>query len=256
MPARAAVGVTQDAEDLAQLEEGRAAEAAGREGAVEVPEGQAVRRDVEVVVPALLVLERVGVGHEVATHAVGVDELLHAGDLVDVVVVRGVDVLDPADRLVGDAQRLEDLVVEAVVAEEQLVDDPQEVAALGALDDPVVVGRGERDDLADGVAVERLVARALPLGRVVEGADADDRALALHQARHGVHGADAAGVGQRDRRALEVLDGQLVVPGLLDHVLVGGPEVDEVHLLGRLDRGHDERAACRRPSAGRWRDRS
>jgi hypothetical protein len=80
-----------------------------------------VRRDVEVVVTALLVLERVGVGHEVAAHAVGVDELLHAGDLVDVVVVRGVDVLDPADRLVGDAQRLEDLVVEAVVAEEQLV---------------------------------------------------------------------------------------------------------------------------------------
>ena len=211
--ARAAVGVAQDAEDLAQLEEGRPAEAAGREGAVEVPEGQAVRRDVEVVVPALLVLERVGVGHEVAAHAVGVDELLHAGDLVDVVVVRGVDVLDPADRLVGDAQRLEDLVVEAVVAEEQLVDDPQEVAALGALDDPVVVGRGQRDDLADGVAVERLVARALPLGGVVEGADADDRALARHEARHRVHGADAAGVGQRDRRALEVLDRQLVVRG-------------------------------------------
>ncbi len=238
----AAVGVTQDAEDLAQLEEGRAAEATGREGAVEVPEGQAVRRDVEVVVATLLVLERVGVGHEVAAHAVGVDELLHAGDLVDVVVVRGVDVLDPADRLVGDAQRLEDLVVEAVVAEEQLVDDPQEVAALGALDDAVVVGRGQRDDLADGVAVERLVARALPLGRVVEGADADDRALARHEPGHRVHGADATGVGQRDRRALEVLDGQLVVPRLLDHVLVGGPEVDEVHLLRRLDRGHDQGA--------------
>ena len=84
------------------------------EGAVEVPQGQAVRRDVEVGVPALLVLERVGVGHQVAAHAVGVDQLLHPGDLVDLVVVRGVDVLDPADRLVRDAQRLEDLVVEAV----------------------------------------------------------------------------------------------------------------------------------------------
>ena len=126
----AAVRVAQDAEDLAQLEEGCPAEPAGGEGAVEVPQGQAVRRDVEVVVSPLLVLERVGVGHEVAAHAVGMDQLLHASDLVDVVVVRRVDVLDPADRLVRDAQRLEDLVVEAVVAEEQLLQDPQEVAAL------------------------------------------------------------------------------------------------------------------------------
>ena len=54
----------------------------------------------------------------VAARTRGVDELLDAGD-VDVVVVRGVDVLDPADRLVGDAQALEDLVVEAVLPEEQ-----------------------------------------------------------------------------------------------------------------------------------------
>ena len=54
------------------------------------------------------------------------------------------------------------------------------------------------------------VARALELGRVLEGAGADDAALALHEARHGVHRADAAGVGQRDRRALEVGGGQLV----------------------------------------------
>ena len=35
-----------------------------------------------------LVLQRVGVGHQVAAHAVGVDQLLHPGRLVDVVVVR------------------------------------------------------------------------------------------------------------------------------------------------------------------------
>ena len=90
--------------------------------AVEVPQGQAVAGDVEVGVAPLAVLQRVGVGHEVAAHPVGVDELLDAGDLVDVVVVGRRDVLDPADRLVRDAQALEDLVVEAVLAEEQLVD--------------------------------------------------------------------------------------------------------------------------------------
>ena len=174
----AAVGVAQDAEDLAQPQDRLAAEAAGREVALEVPQGQAVAGDVEVGVAALAVLQRVGVGHEVAAHAVGVDELLDAGRLVDVVVVVGRDVLHPADRLVGDAQALEDLVVEAVLAEQQLVDDAQEVAGLGALDDPVVVGAGQREDLGDGVAVERLLARALPLGGVVQRADADDRALA------------------------------------------------------------------------------
>ena len=89
--------------------------------AVEVPQGQAVLDDVEVGVAALAVLQRVGVGHQVAAHPVGVDQLLHPGGLVDVVVVRGGDVPDPADRLVRDAQRAEDLVVEAVLAEQQLV---------------------------------------------------------------------------------------------------------------------------------------
>ena len=240
----AAVRVAQDAEDLAQLEERLAAEPAGGEGAVEVPQGQAVAGDVEVLVAPLLVLQRVGVGHQVAAHAVGVDELLHPGDLVDVVVVRGVDVAHPADRLVGDAQALEDLVVEAVLAEQERVHHAQEVAGLGALDDPVVVGAGEREDLADGVAVERLQAGAEPLGGVLERADADDRALALHQAGHRVHGADGAGVGERDRGALEVLDGQLAAAGLLDHLLVGGPEVGEVHRLGGLDRGHQQLAGA------------
>ena len=36
----------------------------------------------------------------------------------------------------------------------------------------------------------------------------------------------------------------LLAAGLAHDVLVGGPEVDEVHLLGRLDRGDDEGAAA------------
>ncbi len=116
----AAVRVAQDAEDLAQRGDRLAAEAAGGELAVEVPQGQAVADDVEVGVAALAVLQRVGVGHQVAAHPVGVDELLHPGGLVDVVLVRGRDVLLPADRLVRDAQRGEDAVVEAVLAEQQL----------------------------------------------------------------------------------------------------------------------------------------
>ena len=65
-----------------------AAERAGGELAVEVPQGQPVRLDLEVGVAALAVLQRVGVGHQVAAHPVGVDQLEDPGLLADLVVVR------------------------------------------------------------------------------------------------------------------------------------------------------------------------
>ena len=55
--------------------------------AVEVPQGQPVRLDLEVGVAALPVLQRVGVGHHVAAHPVGVDQLEDPGLLADLVVV-------------------------------------------------------------------------------------------------------------------------------------------------------------------------
>ena len=169
---RPAVRVAQDAEDGAQLHEppALAAERPGRELAVEVPQRQAVRLHRQVGVAALAVLQRVGVGHQVAAHAVGVDQLEGAGLLADLVVVGERDVLGPADRLVRDPQRGEDLVEELLLAEQQVVHPAQEVAGLRALDDPVVVGRGQRHDLADGVAGDRLVGGAFVLGRVLHRA--------------------------------------------------------------------------------------
>ena len=83
--------------------------------------------------------QRVDVGHQVAAVAVGRDQLDDAAVLVlDRVGVVGA----PAHRLVRDAELAEDLV-EEVVVEQQLVDGAQEVAGLRALDDAVVVGRGE-----------------------------------------------------------------------------------------------------------------
>ena len=79
----AAVGVAQHAEYLAQLHPRLAAETAGGELPLQVPERQAVLVDVQVGVLALLVLQRVGVGHEVAAHPVGVDQLVHPGGLGD-----------------------------------------------------------------------------------------------------------------------------------------------------------------------------
>ena len=99
----AAVGVAQDAEDVAQLHEAPAlaAEGPGRELAVEVPQGEAVRLHLEVGVAALAVLQRVGVGHEVAADPVGVDQLEDPRLLDDVVVVAGDHVARPS----GSARR-------------------------------------------------------------------------------------------------------------------------------------------------------
>ena len=145
----AAVGVAQDAEDLAHLHQALAAgEAAGGELAVEVPQRQPVGLDVEVVVAALAVLQRVGVGHQVAADPIGVDHLHDPGLLGDLVLVVGADVLGPADRLVRDPQRAEDVVVEAVLAEQQGVQPGEVLTRLRALDDAVVVRRRQRHDLA------------------------------------------------------------------------------------------------------------
>ncbi len=102
--------------------------------------------------------------------------------------------------------------------------------------------RGHRDGLADARVREPLRAGAGELGRVVERADADDASLALHEARHRVHGADAAWVRERDGRAGEVAGLELVRAGLLDDRLVGGHELGEVHRLARLDARHEQRA--------------
>src|SRR5690606_20833333 len=96
------------------------------------------------------------------------------------------------------------------LADEQLVHLLQELARPGALDDTVVVRAREGDRLADAELGERLRAGALERRRVLERAGADDAALALHEARHGVLGADAARVGERDRGALEVVGRELV----------------------------------------------
>ncbi len=151
-----------------------------------------------------------------------------------------VGVVDPpAHRLVRDAEFAEDLVEELVV-EQQLVDGAQEVAGLRALDDAVIVGRGQGDQLADAELVDALLAGALELGRVLHGAGADDGALTAHEPRHRVHGADGARVGQRDGDAGEVLGGQLAVAGPAHDVLVGGDELAELHCLATLDGGHDQ----------------
>jgi hypothetical protein len=132
----------------------------------------------------------------VTTDPERIDQFLNPGRLVDGVAEVDRDVGGPVDRVVGDAQRREDVLVERLLPGQQFVNLLEELARTGTLNDAVVIGGGEGDGLADGQVDEGAFARALELGRVIEGTGADDAALALHQARNRVLGSDTTRVGQ------------------------------------------------------------
>ena len=98
----AGVGVAQHAKNLPKFHQGATAEASGGELPVQIPQRQPVAEHVEVGMGTLLVLQRIGVGHQVPSDPVGVDDLLHPDRLVQVRFVTGGDVVGPANRLVGD----------------------------------------------------------------------------------------------------------------------------------------------------------
>ena len=246
-PDRPAIGIAQYAEKLAQLHPVGAADAASEELAVEVPDRQPVRERVELdrhhrILPA----QWIEVSNEVASHAIDANQRgnLHLLLQHRLLTVDRVDVWMPLDRFVGHVESGEDLVVEAVLAEQQLVDALQEQPALGALDDAMVVGARDGDDLGDAERRQVLAVGALELGRVVDAADADDDALTRHQPRDALHGPDRPGVGECDVGALEVVEAQLVGLDLANDLLVGGEELGEVHRAGVLDDRDDERPSA------------
>src|SRR3546814_20658578 len=98
-----------------------------------------------------------------------------------------------------------DLVVEAVLTEQQLVDALEEHPGLRTLDDAVVVGRRDRDDLRQAEVGQRLGVGGLHLGRPVEGPDAHDAALARQEAGPRRDGADGARVSETERVARAVV---------------------------------------------------
>ena len=149
---RSAVGIAKHAEDVGEPHGLPAGEVAGDELPVEVPDREPVRMRIELCLDrSRLGGERVEVGDEMPPHPICVDELQHARVLFDALerLRRRVLVGVPTGRLVGHPHGLEHLVVEPVLAQEEPVDEAEELAGLRSLDHAVVVGRRERDDLAD-----------------------------------------------------------------------------------------------------------
>ena len=140
----------------------------------------------------------------------------------------------------GELEALLDQVVEPLVALEQRVHGRQERSRLRALDDAVIVGAGDRHDLADPELAEPLLGHRGELHRVADRADRDDAALAGHEPRHRGDRAEAARVGEGHGGAGEVVGHEAVVARLVHRGLVGRVERGEVHGLGALDDGDDE----------------
>jgi len=234
----AAIRIAKPAEDVSHLPALLTRESAGRVRAIKVPQREAVRLDVEVRVPTRARAERVDICHEVPARTVGVDQFGDASGLGLLrTLIRG-GVFHPAHGLVGHAQRHKDAVVETIEAEKLLVDQAQELSRLRALDDPVVVRRRQGEHLGDSKPGDGLGRRALEFGGVVHRADAYDRALALHEARHGMDGADRARICQGECGALEIGGLERSCARMGHDRLVRRPKLREVHVVGALNIGH------------------
>ena len=253
---RAAVGLAHPGQRLEQGLPGDA-DAEDRGG----DPGHQLRGQVEVLgldrgVALRLAAERVEAGGEVAVGAVALEQGGRGLDRLQELLVglgggrgrgggaerrrRGGGRVGGGERRRVDAEVGGERLVEAVLALEQLFDPAQEGARLGALDDAVVVGRGQRHRLRDAELAQPLGRRVRPLGRVGDRAGRDDRALAAGQAGDRGDGAEAAGVGEGDVGPLEVVGGELALPRLGDQILVAGVEGGEVEPVGALDRGDHE----------------
>ncbi len=148
------------------------------------------------------------------------------------------------DGLVRDLEVGENLFVEIVLTFEQRLQAAEEHAGLGALDDAMVVGAGDRHDLAEAEQRAQLFGGAVVFGRVVDGAGGDDGALAGHEARDRSERADGAGVGERDGGAFEIGERKFVGAGACDDVVESFDVLREVELAGVLDVGDFERAGA------------
>ena len=149
---RAAVRVAQQSEQVAEPHLGRTRHAIGQELAVEVPDREAVRCRIELDRSVrLLPAQRIEVGDQVPTHAVDADQLgdLHLLVQHRLLAVDRVDVGTPLDGLVRHPEGVEDVVVEAVLTEQQLVHALEEHPRLRTLDDAVVIRARDGDDFGD-----------------------------------------------------------------------------------------------------------
>ena len=108
----------------------------------------------------------------------------------------------------------------------------------------MIVGTRHRHHFRDTELAQSTVSDGAELGRVPDGAGRDNRALTLHQPRHGGDRADAAWIGEHDGGAAQLVRRQLAGAGLCDQRLVLIAEGDEVEPVRVVDHGDEQGAAA------------
>ena len=251
---RAAVGVAQQVQDLAERAALGAGQVVDEELPVQIPHGQAVVAGIQLGVrPDPLGVQWVQVSQQVPADPEHVDQPKDVRLLLqrDARGGRGCGgggravgrpgVVDrPPDGLVRDAQAGEHLVVEPVLAQQEPFGPRQEGPRLGTLDHPMVVRAGQADHLAHAEGRQRRRVRALVARRVADPPDPHDHALAGHQAGHAELGAHRPGVRDGHGGPGEVVRREPVRPDLADHLFVGLPEPSEGELVSRPDVRHEQ----------------
>ncbi|CAB4724305.1 unannotated protein [freshwater metagenome] len=147
---RAAIGRAQHIEDRRKGHAVTAGESTGEEFAIEVPDRQSVGSRIEFGVQMMFgEIERIEIGIEVTANAEHIDKGSNLEVLFEhqLLVIVGVDVVSPFDWLVGETESFEDVLVKLVLAHEEFLDALEEKSRFGALNDAVVVRRGQGHDL-------------------------------------------------------------------------------------------------------------
>ena len=152
--------------------------------------------NIKIRVAALAIAKWIGICHQVTEGAVGLDQLLNASGLADLIIFRELEVNGPTNWLIRDAKSGEDLIVEVLSAEHDLVDTTQEVTRLRALNNAMIVGACKGNDLRDRKIGESLFTRTLELCWVIHRSNAKDQTLSFNQARNGVNCSKGSRVGE------------------------------------------------------------
>ena len=105
----------------------------------------------------------------------------------------------------------------------------------------MVVGAAHGHDLADAEVTNAVLGNAAPLRRIADGADGDDGSLTWHQPGDGGDRADAARIGERQGRALELICSERIGARTFDEPFVLVPKLAEGQVRGVADHRDDER---------------
>ena len=198
------VGVTQHVDDVAKRRTLYATETTGIKLTIQIPDREVVVCWIKFWIVIRLVSERIDAREDMSTHTVCVDHLNNATFLIDhfglILLMEWVNALlnRPTQWLEWDIKSSIQLIVEPVLAEQQLMNVLEEFSRLSALNNAVIVRRCDGNNLRYSERCEHVRHHSLKLCRILDCASRYDCSLSVHQAWYRHSGADSTWIGERD----------------------------------------------------------